>query len=229
MAAVLVQATLFLGLWLGLVVAPGLRIEEQSMAYVEPIEVPPPPPERRPARAVRPKGASSAPAPVARATPIVVPPPVIPPVIVPPIVAAEVAGTETAADAGAAVEGPGAARGGAGVGQGVGDAGAGDGGGGVPAEWIRGRITDRDYPYEAIRNGLQGRLVARYVIGINGKVTSCTVVESSGNAVLDGTTCRLVEHRFRYRPARDAAGRKVVDVIEEEHAWVIERGGDAPR
>ena len=44
-----------------------------------------------------------------------------------------------------------------------------------------------------------------------GASSGCEVVKSSGSAELDGTTCRLIERRFRYRPARDAQGRAIAE------------------
>jgi protein TonB len=60
------------------------------------------------------------------------------------------------------------------------------------------------------------------VVGPNGRVTECRVIRSSGNAELDETTCRLILERFRFAPARDAQGRKVSDVVVEDHTWVID-------
>jgi protein TonB len=86
---------------------------------------------------------------------------------------------------------------------------------------LRGRIRDSDYPSEASRTGTQGSLTTRYVIGPTGRITDCTVIKSSGSAVLDETTCRLVMQRYRYEPARDAQGRRVSDTDVEEHSWVL--------
>ncbi|MDE0879066.1 MAG: hypothetical protein OSB00_10455 [Sphingomonas bacterium] len=41
------------------------------------------------------------------------------------------------------------------------------------------------------------------------------MIGSSGVASLDATTCKLVEKRFRYTPARNAAGTAVA----EERGW----------
>lgn len=220
-AALLLQALLLAALYFGLLVPAGLRREAAAMLMIEPVAVPPAPviPAKR--LAPRPRARAAPPAPRSKATPIVIPPPIIPVFEIPPIIAADTPGIGARADQGAATAGEGSGSGGTGDGTGSGDAGDGDGGGGTPAQWIKGRIRDSDYPREAIMGNVQGALVARYRIGTNGRVEECRVIQSSGNALLDSTTCRLVQERFRFRPARDAAGRKTTDTLFEEHAWVI--------
>ena len=44
----------------------------------------------------------------------------------------------------------------------------------------------------------------------------------SGSAALDDTTCDLIIARFRFEPARDADGRPVESMIEENHRWIVE-------
>jgi protein TonB len=50
---------------------------------------------------------------------------------------------------------------------------------------------------------------------------------TSGLPELDQIACRLIEQRFRYKPARDRAGRPVRSTIVETHSWFIreKRGG----
>jgi protein TonB len=40
--------------------------------------------------------------------------------------------------------------------------------------------------------------------------------------VLDETTCRLIEERFRFEPSRDRSGRPVRSRIVENHEWDVE-------
>jgi protein TonB len=138
----------------------------------------------------------------------------------PTLVTAPLPDLGAASNAGTALPGPGTASGGTGTG--TGEAGDGPGGGGTPARWLRGRITGADYPRAANDAGTQGTLWSRYVVGTDGRVKSCTVTRSSGSALLDDTTCRLIIERFRYRPARDANGRRTTDVVIEDHHWVLD-------
>ncbi len=229
--AAVLQLLLGYAVVIGLSVDVPARVEDALKVFdIAPPTPPPPPPKVVPRRATvrHPVGAAAPPGLRAHATPIVVPPPVVPPLVIPPIVAAPVAGTGSAASAGAApLPGPGSGAGGAGTGSGSGGEGDGDGGG-VPSQWLRGNIRDGDYPRAATQAGIQGSLTTRYVVGTNGRVTECTIVKSSGNALLDDTTCRLVMQRFRYSPARDANGRRIPDVVVENHKWVIEAAPPPP-
>jgi protein TonB len=55
----------------------------------------------------------------------------------------------------------------------------------------------------------------------DGRVGGCTVVRSSGHASLDETTCRLIERRFRYRPALDASGRPTSATEYKSFDWSV--------
>jgi len=84
----------------------------------------------------------------------------------------------------------------------------------VSARLITPRVfRDEDYPTEAARHRVRG--VVRYFIVINseGRVSHCRVTRSSGWALLDETTCRLLRERSRYEPARDVAGNPTVDTF----------------
>ncbi len=65
------------------------------------------------------------------------------------------------------------------------------------------------YPAAARREGAEGRVSVTVGIGTNGRVTDCRVVSSSGNAELDGATCRLATRNGRFTPARNAEGQSV--------------------
>jgi protein TonB len=111
-----------------------------------------------------------------------------------------------------------------GMGQGVGDGegtgtGEGNGEGAVPTppHRIAGTLGDRDYPRAA--RGAGGTVAISFRVRGDGRVDSCQVISSSGSAVLDGLTCDLVENRFRYRPARDAAGLVVEATQRTSFTW----------
>ena len=183
------------------------------------------PPEPARARAPRPEGAASAANKRARPSEVVAPPPPVD--VPPPIVAAPIASTGADVSAGAApVAGPGTGSGGEGVGLGSGGQGSGTGGGGGGgARWLKGRIKNSDYPRAAAKAEIGGAVVVNFDVGTNGRVSNCRVVSSSGNADLDGTTCRLIEKRFRYKPATDAQGRAVPSVSAWRQEWWLEPRG----
>jgi periplasmic protein TonB len=224
-------------LLLGFALVTGLGVNvpgavQRELSLFDVVEIPPPPPPPPPPLVRQPtprRTGHSSPAggapPNLRSTPteIVLPPPVIALPLPPPIVAAPVAGLGRDASAGAAdVPGPGTGAGGRGRGSGTGDGdGDGDGGMGTPPRHLRGRLRDSDYPRGLGEAGIEGTVAVRYAVAIDGRVSDCVITHSSGSIVLDETTCRLIEQRFRFSPSRDAAGRPVRSFIVENHSWLV--------
>ena len=68
---------------------------------------------------------------------------------------------------------------------------------------------DFDYPAAAVRAGEQGDVGYRLDVGPNGRVTRCTVTASSGSAILDSETCRMLTARARFTPATDASATPI--------------------
>lgn len=128
--------------------------------------------------------------------------------------------------------GNGEEHGSAGSGLGIGTRTGGDGGGGsgeTPPRRLRGRISDRDYPQELSRAGVAGTVGVRYRVNVDGSVSDCRVAQSSTYDALDVLTCRLIEKRFRFSPARDEQGRPVTSLIVEQHSWIIPAAVPPPR
>ncbi|WP_375272095.1 energy transducer TonB [Sphingomonas sp.] len=171
----------------------------------------------RPAAASGRAGATATRSAVVAPLPIVAPPlPTITAPLVPDDRAAPVGGT--------AALGTGTGVGSTGTGSGSGVRGDGSGaGGGTRARLVSGTIGPRDYPKPERREGISGSVTVGFVVAADGRVHGCTVAQSSGNAALDATTCRLVEARFRYAPARDANGVAVSERRGWRQRWWIER------
>ena len=125
----------------------------------------------------------------------------------------------------APVLGPGTGAGGDGDGSGSGRSGDGDGDGGAetPPKLLNGRFKTRDLRAAEAVIGPGGIVGVRYTVETDGSVTHCGIMRSSGNGVLDATTCRLIELRFRYRPWRDASGRPIRSTVVRNQAWVNQR------
>lgn len=159
-----------------------------------------------------------------RATPVVAPPPRIRLKAPPPLPAAPKAAPVPGIDrsAGSApVPGPGTGSGGIGTGPGSGGQGLGAGGGAARAVRVSGRLDNSDYPRSALRSGAEGTVSVEYIVGTDGRVSGCTVTRSSGHAELDATTCRLIELRFRYRPARDRSGAPAAETVRKTYDWML--------
>jgi protein TonB len=189
-------------------------------------EKPPEPKRPRPAarRANRP-AARRAPSPRNqhnKSTPVVAPP-VAPLIVPPPIVVATQAGTGLAAANGASNR-PGPGQGAGGLGNGTGGGGSGGDGEGdavVGPRQIRGKLSYSDLPDGLLAPGEERRVGVRYTVEIDGTVSGCRADEPSGLPALDALACRLIEQRFRFRPARDAHGHPVRATIVEAHTWIV--------
>lgn len=82
-------------------------------------------------------------------------------------------------------------------------------------------FTPDYYPAAAKRANVQGRTAMRLSIGVNGAVTDCRVVESSGSADLDAVTCRLALRNIRFAPARDQLNRPVASSFPLAVRWEL--------
>jgi protein TonB len=78
-----------------------------------------------------------------------------------------------------------------------------------------------DYPATALRNEEQGTTGFRLEVGANGRVSSCSVTQSSGSSSLDTATCRLLTSRARFTPARDSSGNPTSDTVSSRIRWVV--------
>jgi protein TonB len=63
-----------------------------------------------------------------------------------------------------------------------------------------------NYPPRAVREEREGRVGVTVVIGPDGKVTSCSVSNSSGSSDLDEAACSGMQRYARFNPALDDAG-----------------------
>jgi protein TonB len=200
LAALLVTGILGFGVITGLNVDMVSRAVEHLQAFDINLPKPRPPEQPRPKPKPRPKAAGAPAAP--KASPIVAPKPVVEVPTTQPVAAARQAGTGASFSNG---------QGGAGTGTGAGGTGSGLGsgsGGNTPARLVR-NLSRSDY-----RRLTSGRLPqgsAGLAIGVdtNGRVSSCRVEHSSGDAVIDAGLCPLVSAELRFEPARSAGGQPI--------------------
>ena len=96
-------------------------------------------------------------------------------------------------------------------------------GAGVAEAGPRAVFSDKDYPAAAWREGREGTVKFALAIDAYGRVTQCTVTQSSGHADLDATTCRLIVRRARFTPNRDAEGKATSGTFSSEVTWRVPR------
>lgn len=219
--AVLAVVAVGFGLASGLDLDVVRKVSEAIAAVAIPAPPPPEPivPQTVPSDAA--SGKASAANQHAKAAPVAAPKTKLPPIISP-ITAAPLPGQGNDASAGATPN-PGAGSGARGRGDGTGAGGSGNGtGSGTKAVWQSGTIRDRDYPAAASRARVGGEVEVRFTIQPTGRVTGCRVTQSSGDAALDATTCRLIQERFRFRPATDASGDAIASAYGWRQNWWLE-------
>ena len=219
--AVLAVVAVGFGLASGLDLDVVRKVSEAIAAVAIPAPPPPEPivPQTVPSDAA--SGKASAANQHAKAAPIAAPKTKLPPII-PPITAAPLPGQGNDASAGATPN-PGAGSGAGGRGDGTGAGGSGNGtSGGSKAVWQSGTIRDRDYPAATSRARVGGEVEVRFTIQPTGRVTGCRVTRSSGDAALDATTCRLIQERFRFKPATDASGDAIASAYGWRQSWWLE-------
>lgn len=153
---------------------------------------------------------------VAAPIPLITPPLPLPAPVLPQDGTAILGGAaETGVGAGAGQRGDGAGNGNTGDGSGA--------GGGTRAQLVAGTISSRDYPKTERAARIGGVVSVAFMVRTDGHVERCAVTRSSGNPALDGITCQLIETRFRYKPARDAAGSPVSERRGWQQRWWVER------
>lgn len=234
--AALLCAAIGYALIVGLGVSIPTAIPDALTTFAVGPQPPPPPPEKiipRRTKSHRPEGAASPANLRSKATEVVVPKPIVLPIVTPPpVIAAFRPGPGSDATTGAApIPGPGTGAGGVGDGTGSGRSGNGDGDSGdeTPPRLLKGRFKNKDFPNAEAVIGAGGIVGVRYTVETDGQVTHCMVTRSSGNGVLDATTCRLIELRFRYRPWLDAAGKPVRSTVVHNQQWVNQLGPPVTR
>lgn len=192
--------------------------ESDPTVLIDVKEIPkpqPPPPPEDPGKAELEEGAAGK---KAEPTPVVAPKPRIEVPATPPVTASPIAGTGSAATAGAATSGTGPGAGGSGTGRG----GGGSGGGGaigaeakllggnsskLPSRLLRVFAADRGYGYLWL------------TVAGNGRVTDCSVLQSTGDTEVDQALCNLMIRQSRWEPARDRQGNAITVKVRYTATW----------
>lgn len=83
----------------------------------------------------------------------------------------------------------------------------------------KGLILQSDYPAESLKNNDSGTVSFRVEVTETGRPGRCRITRSSGHGRLDRATCRLVEERARFDPARDSSGEPMPGLFEASYTW----------
>lgn len=88
-----------------------------------------------------------------------------------------------------------------------------------PGRWV----TNNDYPREDFDRKNEGLTTFLLSVGIDGGVTGCRIVGSSGFQSLDKRTCELLIARAAFEPAKDSGGRPVASFYVNRVWWQVPR------
>lgn len=88
---------------------------------------------------------------------------------------------------------------------------------GNPGGWI----TNDDYRTSWINRGYTGVASFALQIDARGRVSDCSITGSTGYSALDESTCRLLERRARFNPAKDSSGNVVAGTYRSSVRWTI--------
>jgi len=220
-----IAALLLSGLQAGGVVPGQAALVAIDLLPPRPSPTPTPTPPPKPSAKTAPKGDPGERNLRNKATQIVAAKPPIVIVKPPPVVVATTPANLGNATQSGMSDRPGPGQGAGAYGNGLG--GGGDGGNGdgvavVGPRRIRGRLSFDDLPDGVLYPGETATVAVLYTVEADGRVTGCRAERSSGHRSLDALTCRLIERRFVYRPARDRYGRNVASVVGENHTWELD-------
>jgi protein TonB len=212
--AVAANALLVAGI---LSLSTGITPREAAGALISIVITPPPPPPTPPpdekeqgAAAPPSRGADKAPSPKPPPRPLATPTPAT---------AAVDPGSQAGSGFGTA-PGSGAGTGGEGNGSGAGTGGNGRGSGIVsPPQQVAGALTNADYRAARAPQGASGTVRVSFRVRSDGAADQCRVLAPSGVPAFDEATCRLIQQRFRFRPATGADGRPIDWTVRTDYTW----------
>lgn len=84
-------------------------------------------------------------------------------------------------------------------------------------------VSEDDYPDASRRAGEEGVTGIRVTVGVDGRVSNCSVVRPSGFPRLDERACQIAERRWRFKPATEN-GQPVEATITRNYRWQLQEG-----
>jgi TonB family protein len=76
-----------------------------------------------------------------------------------------------------------------------------------------------DYPWDAVRQGQSGLAHVVVLVDENGRMADCTLIATSGIAVLDAQTCIILRNRGKFAPAIGADGKPTKGTFHQRVNW----------
>lgn len=86
---------------------------------------------------------------------------------------------------------------------------------------LRGLFSSDDYPSDALRFGDTGSVKVALLVDEQGKVADCSVIETSGAAILDAQSCAILRERAKFKPAVGKDGKPAKDAWIQRITWSL--------
>jgi len=86
-----------------------------------------------------------------------------------------------------------------------------------PSRWV----TDRDYRSIWVRREYSGTASFLLQVSTAGRVTNCSITQTTGHAALDAATCKLIAKRARFDPAKDGNGAPTAGTFRSSINWQL--------
>jgi protein TonB len=89
----------------------------------------------------------------------------------------------------------------------------------VPLKPLTQLLSESDKLSVVDRVGAQGTVGVKVTVDSAGRVSDCSVAHSSGFKTLDAETCKVVQRKARFSPAKDEQGHPVAGVLYGDISW----------
>jgi protein TonB len=96
----------------------------------------------------------------------------------------------------------------------------------VPLTPVEKLLSESDKLAVVERVGAQGTVGIKVTVDVTGRVSDCSVARSSGFKALDAETCKVIQRKARFSPAKDEQGRPVAGVLYGDISWEPEEKPD---
>lgn len=82
-------------------------------------------------------------------------------------------------------------------------------------------FSSNDYPYDALRKHQSGLAHVVVMVDETGKIVDCTMIATSGIAILDAQTCIILRNRAKFSPAIGSDGKPTKAVFHQRVNWAM--------
>jgi len=80
-------------------------------------------------------------------------------------------------------------------------------------------FSTNDYPWDAVKGGQSGLAHVVVLVDENGRIADCTLIATSGIALLDAQTCIIIRKRGKFAPAIGADGKPTRGTFHQRVNW----------